>query len=219
MTTLREAIEFLQNRLRTECEHCDLAYMCANTHNKCTFLESLEIAVESMLIRTLDNAITKGRQKEDEIRMSDNIDKDEIRKAIDRLQLEHPVHFAFDATRIVEPSLAKTVQDDIDRVAKSLAKDESIHIICEMAKLYLDGVKPTVEPKKSRGEWIPCSERLPEPDKFVLICGEEGDIEVAKGYISTEIEEFVWLKSSWRFGEVVAWMLLPEPYNGGETRE
>ena len=75
--------------------------------------------------------------------MIDKIDENEIRKAIDRLQLEHPVHFAFDATRIVEPSLAKTVQDDIDRVAKMMAKDATIHIICEMAKLYLDGVKPT----------------------------------------------------------------------------
>ena len=63
MTTLREAIEFLQNRLRTECKHCDLAYICDHAHKKCTFLESLEIAVESMTIRTLDNAITKGRQK------------------------------------------------------------------------------------------------------------------------------------------------------------
>ena len=64
MTTLREAIEFLGNRLRTECEHCDLAYMCANTHVKCTFLESLEIALESMVIRTLDNALDNDKQKE-----------------------------------------------------------------------------------------------------------------------------------------------------------
>ena len=66
MTTLREAIEFLQNRLRTECKHCDLAYMCNHTNVKCTFLESLEIAVESMLIRTLDNALAKDKQKEGE---------------------------------------------------------------------------------------------------------------------------------------------------------
>lgn len=66
MTTLREAIKFLQNRLRTECEYCDLAYMCDHTNKKCTFLESLEIAIESMTIRTLDNAIDKGKQKEGE---------------------------------------------------------------------------------------------------------------------------------------------------------
>lgn len=69
MTTLREAIEFLQNRLRTECKYCDLAYLCANTDKKCTFLESLEIALESMLIRTLDNALTKDKQKEGEKEM------------------------------------------------------------------------------------------------------------------------------------------------------
>lgn len=66
MTTLREAIEFLGNRLRTECEHCDLAYMCDHTHKKCTFLESLEIALECMVIRTLDNALTNDKQKEGE---------------------------------------------------------------------------------------------------------------------------------------------------------
>ena len=64
MTTLREAIEFLQNRLRTECEYCDLAYMCNHTNVKCTFLESLEIALESMIIRTLDNALDNGKKKE-----------------------------------------------------------------------------------------------------------------------------------------------------------
>lgn len=75
MTTLREAIEFLQNRLRTECEHCDLAYMCNHTNVKCTFLESLEIALESMVIRTLDNALGKGKQKEEEIRMLTDAEK------------------------------------------------------------------------------------------------------------------------------------------------
>lgn len=218
MTTLREAIEFLQNRLRTECKHCDLAYLCANTDKKCTFLESLEIALESMLIRTFDDVFAKGKQKEDEIRMSDNIDKDEIRKAIDRLQLEHPVHFAFDATRIVEPSLAKAVQDDIDRVAKSLAKDASIHIICEMAKLYLDGVKPTVEPKKSRGEWIPCSERLPEEDGKYMVCwcGDWG-VDICFADYS-KCGKYWYSRYGSEYRGITAWMPLPEPYKEGEEK-
>ncbi len=69
MTTLREAIGFLENRLRTECKYCDLAYLCANTNVKCTFLESLEIALECMVVRTLDNAIAKDKQKEGEEKM------------------------------------------------------------------------------------------------------------------------------------------------------
>lgn len=169
--------------------------------------------------------------------MSDNIDRDEIRKAIDRLQLEHPVHFAFDATRIVEPSMAKTVQDDIDRVAEMMARDASIHIICEMAKLYLDGVKPTVEPKKSYAEWIPCSERLPEDIRPVIVTWKNTDPAsyyqdiVGKHFIGTghfcngkwfwyssTCEDFLaeYGKCDWDEMDeaivVVAWMPLPEPY-------
>lgn len=82
MTTLREAIEFLQSRLRTECEHCDLAYMCDHANKKCTFLESLEIAIESMTIRTLDNALDKGKQKDEEIRMLTDAEKAILRLTI-----------------------------------------------------------------------------------------------------------------------------------------
>lgn len=147
--------------------------------------------------------------------MSDNIDKNEIRKAIDRLQLEHPVHFAFDATRIVEPSMAKAVQDDIDRVAKMMVRDASIHIICEMAKLYLDGVKPTVEPKRSHAEWIPCSERLPEPEDTVLFCNQYGEVCIGCKFRTDGIAFIDYLTSNLTYA--TAWMPLPEPYKKGET--
>lgn len=82
MTTLREAIEFLQNRLRTECEYCDLAYLCDHANKKCTFLESLEIAIKSMTIRTLDNALDKGKQKDEEVRMLTDAEKAILRLTI-----------------------------------------------------------------------------------------------------------------------------------------
>lgn len=83
--------------------------------------------------------------------MSDNIDKDEIRRAIDRLQAEHPAHFAFDVTLFDDNTVFNEIQRAIDIVAKKCADDAEINIVCEMAKLYLDGVKPTV--KRPHGEW------------------------------------------------------------------
>lgn len=61
-------------------------------------------------------------------------------------------------------------------------------------------------------EWIPVSERLPEEETDVLVCNANGDIDIASGSYSTEINEFIWYISGWRFGEVIAWMPLPEPY-------
>lgn len=87
--------------------------------------------------------------------MNDNIDKNEIRRAIDKLQTEHPCHFAFDATKFDSADSIDVVKRVIDNVMESIRDDADIHIICEMAKLYLDGVKPTVERPVERphGEW------------------------------------------------------------------
>jgi len=61
--------------------------------------------------------------------------------------------------------------------------------------------------------WIPVSEKLPEANLDVLVCNSEGDIEISNGSYSVEIPgEWMWFTTNWRFGEVVAWMPLPEPY-------
>ena len=83
--------------------------------------------------------------------MSDNIDKDGIRRAIDRLQEEHPAHFTFDVTLFDNGTDFTGIQRAIDMVAKKCQDDADINIICEMAKLYLEGVKPTVT--RPRGTW------------------------------------------------------------------
>lgn len=88
--------------------------------------------------------------------MMDNIDKDEIRRAIDRLQIEHPAHFTFDLTMFDNGTDFAEMQRAIDVVAKKSQEDADLHIICEMAKLYLDGVTPTVE--RPHGEWFHAEE-------------------------------------------------------------
>ena len=64
---------------------------------------------------------------------------------------------------------------------------------------------PTVQPKK--GEWIPVSDRLPDPDEYVLCSVNklyESDLEI----IIAQFHNEVW----WKNGRVKAWMPLPEPY-------
>lgn len=65
--------------------------------------------------------------------------------------------------------------------------------------------------------WIPCSERLPEPYKKVLVYEEDGEIYMAKYH--ADIKRFSHVRSAWcvRENEVVAWMPLPiAPYQKGE---
>lgn len=61
--------------------------------------------------------------------------------------------------------------------------------------------KASAQPEQ---HWIPCSERLPEPWKPVLWIGKHGNI-----YIKPFDGSFI---------ENIAWMPLPEPYQG-ERRE
>ena len=58
-------------------------------------------------------------------------------------------------------------------------------------------------------QWIPVSERLPEAGKQYLCCNEDGFREV--GYLSKVTGEWGFTDTE-AFGEVIAWMPLPEPY-------
>lgn len=147
--------------------------------------------------------------------MSGDIDKNEIRNAIDRLQMEHPVQFPLDVTKFDDGTDFTGIQIAIDVLARKCQDDAEINIICEMAKLYLDGVKPTVE--RPHGEWIPCSERLPKAGEYVgnvakyyLVQNEYGDMLVARYTHSGDWEQIYQLKLY--DDEIVAWMPLPEPY-------
>lgn len=60
------------------------------------------------------------------------------------------------------------------------------------------------------GEWIPCSERLPEEDVDVLLCVND---EYDNAYFTVAYHHIVWqTEFGGMYGEVVAWMPLPDPY-------
>ena len=81
------------------------------------------------------------------------------------------------------------------------------------------------ERKTNVGEWIPCSERLPEETGEYLLQIENGDM--FNGNFDEDIGEFgVWKSyyenmgftgSEWcEFADVIAWMPLPEPFEESE---
>lgn len=141
--------------------------------------------------------------------MNDNIDKNEIRKAIDRLQAEHPCGIAYDPTAFVNMEAVNTIKGCIDKIARRMMEDTEINIICEFAKLYLEGVRPTVKPKQ---EWIPCSERLPDKFGIYLVTNANGVV-FEHNYNDATVHGGAW----WSYCEnkIVAWMPLPEPYKDG----
>lgn len=65
--------------------------------------------------------------------------------------------------------------------------------------------------------WIPCSERMPEEDEDVLVCSEDGDIDIACWLPEqwTDESHIEWWSGEYRVF-AVAWMPLPKPY-GGES--
>ena len=83
-----------------------------------------------------------------------------------------------------------------------------------LAKIVKDA--PTV------GEWIPCSERLPEESNIYLCCNIVGDIYMHRWTVPFYFKkEGAWMDmyDDWpeEITDVVAWMPLPEPYKGGGT--
>ena len=102
---------------------------------------------------------------------------------------------------------------------------------------YCDGMMKAIgillDMKAEETRWIPCAERLPEPDKEVLISYRyrEGEGDTSHTYIDITSYGYMYFggrmvngKKYWRppfeyFStnyEVVAWMPLPEPWKGEE---
>ena len=92
--------------------------------------------------------------------------------------------------------------------------------------------QPPVEPERKKEKWIPCSERLPEygqpvltwdgtcyavEKRILVIRDEDGEPIEGDWWVSDDYDEF---ESDYypnlRDGACIAWMSLPEPYQGGE---
>ncbi len=65
--------------------------------------------------------------------------------------------------------------------------------------------------RKLNGRWIPCSERLPEDGKEVLICDNRKT--VSKAWYDSDMHKYCIADSDYYYNEldVTHWMHLPEP--------
>lgn len=66
------------------------------------------------------------------------------------------------------------------------------------------------EEKDRLGQWIPCSERLPEDNTDVIICFYSGEVTEMR-YLGNGIFQGIYEHTT---KAIVAWMPLPEPYKG-----
>lgn len=71
---------------------------------------------------------------------------------------------------------------------------------------------PSVTPKQWTGEWILCSDRLPDRDENVIATSKYGDV-----YMNCRLDEEGDDEVSWVYSDIdddypVAWIPMPEPY-------
>ena len=172
---------------------------------------------------------------------------EEVRRAIEKYQKEHHLHFGqmLDVTAISSKEGADIISQTIEQVAKKVDEDTELWCICEMAKMYMQGVRP-VYPVKQEDKWIPIKYRpltekeriafaehygieycdtvdekafdcpMPEDGQEILISTKYGvDIDVADNDIDGEGFICYGLEGNGDWDSVIAWQPLPEPYKRG----
>ena len=98
-------------------------------------------------------------------------------------------------------------QDAIDATWFEPSYTDPLNVLTEVR----DRLKalPSAQPEQ---RWIPCSERLPETSGTYLVSGMWASGRVAVGDCEYSIYDG-YFDTSWNF-DVLAWMPLPEPWEG-----
>ena len=115
----------------------------------------------------------------------------------------------------------------IPSIVDTIPSAESTGKLDDVINKYIeDGYMLPPSADRPKGEWIPCSERLPDIKEYhvsdpCLVYCENG------AYVFAELEENIFGQVGWDceredeyhelLGEVLAWMPLPKPYTGGDT--
>ena len=107
-----------------------------------------------------------------------------------------------------------------DALKENLKLPEESGRMGELLGMVIDAViedAPTIEPEP---QWIPCSERFPENDERVLVCGERGGIAIARYSENNDFfgdcYHIFWTNGN-KIIKAIAWMPLPAPWKGKQT--
>lgn len=81
---------------------------------------------------------------------------EETRKAIEKYQKEHPLYFGtmIDVTAISSKEGADIISQTIERVRNKVDEDTELWCICEMAKMYMQGVKPVYPARQDLTDFL-----------------------------------------------------------------
>lgn len=105
---------------------------------------------------------------------------------------------------------------DADELLTAFPVDDEPTLTKSCVRMTIKNM-PTIEPER---RWIPCSERLPEVYKDVLICWDfKGNREVLIGNMYSDgtfhgYDDEYLTHNGRKYRKAVAWMPLPESYSG-----
>lgn len=86
----------------------------------------------------------------------------------------------------------------------------------EFIRILIDYIEDAEEVKPKRGEWIPCSERLPEDEGRYYVTRHDDVTNTEFIDILWYEENLWWNRHSTGDYAVTAWMPLPEPWKGAD---
>lgn len=104
-------------------------------------------------------------------------------------------------------------EQELSKIASYITK-ELARAICHGMATRQNEIIDTILQQQTG--WIPCSERLPEDESYVLVSEDGDDVYIA--YF--DLEKYDWYYTTYEGNchkvKVDAWMPLPEPYKAGD---
>ena len=128
--------------------------------------------------------------------------KEFVEKLIGKLEEE----VEYQDKKADESDVFEEVSVSHTRISMRKCYEHAIEIINELAEEYNNG-------------WIPCSEKLPEEAKTILICTKTGLVDVGARHVSYEHNEYKTYKNIFWDDEVIAWQPLPQSYKEGSEED
>lgn len=105
---------------------------------------------------------------------------------------------------------SKQVNKHLDSLHEKILKSKFAEEVTEAEIDALVKAKSECNSSRLNNGWIPCSERLPEPNTLVLVSTDAGKIDT--DYYGAYLKGFIGLKGTGQ--KAIAWRPLPAPYKG-----